>query len=179
METIYCENWHRIRKEIRRPLDAEAANTLFDSGEHFFAMIFKNGGDKPTHLIEFLGINTFGVDFLDEDLDEELSFSYQLITNNLDIIDPSKLIISRFVVREKDKNGKQTKGTAYNPILMVAKDKWEIQHNLFCEEEDFIKKESSNFYTKNKVDISSLYKDIPEFGKWEDLINTEVKFLNE
>jgi hypothetical protein len=86
-------------------------------------MIFKNGGDKPTHLIEFLGINTFGVDFLDEDLDEELSFSYQLITNNLDIIDPSKLIISRFVVREKDKNGKQTKGTAYNPILMVAKDK--------------------------------------------------------
>ncbi len=179
MKITYCENWHRIRKEIRRPINKTEAKIRFKKGVHFFAMIFKNGGDKPTHFIEFLGVNAFGVDFLDDYLDEEISYSYQIIKNNENIINPNKLFLSRFIIREKDSDGKQTKGTAYNPILMVAKDKWEIQHNMFCEEEDFIKKESSNFYTKNKVDVNSLYKDIPKFGEWDDLLNTEVRFLDE
>lgn len=185
MKVIYCKNWWRSKKKIRGPLDREKALHFFDQGEHFFVVMYQNNSEMPTHFIEIFDKRGFAISVLDESLDEVATFSYQSIKTHPDI-DSNKYFLTRLVVREKGENGKQIRGTAYNPVISTGNDEktgeaiWDIQHNVFCEENDFIKKETSNFYSENKVDINSLYKDIPEFGDWEPLItDTQMRFLDE
>jgi len=178
MKTIYCENWHRIRKEVRRPMDKAEAFRRFEKSEHFFAVIYVNRSDKPTHFIEFFSQDELSVNFLDDVLDEMATFKYHTIRNNVEF-DSTKLFLGRLIVCEKSEDGAQTKGTAFTSSLLIG-GKWELQRHVFCEENDFINNESCNFYSEKKVDVSSLYKDIPKFGEWNSLIkNTEMRFLDE
>ena len=178
MKTIYCEKWWRSKKRMLHQIQIKDAYSLFEKNDHFFAMIFEEESEKLTHFIEFFENGSLDVNLLDKDFDEELTIKYQIIKNHPDI-NSNKLFVTRLVIREKAADGTQIKGVSYNPVLFID-GQWVIQPNVFCEEQDFIKKESCNFYTKNKVDINTLYKDIPEFGDWEPLIkNTEMRFLDE
>ncbi len=178
MKIIYCDKWFRAKKKILNPLTEQQAKERFNNDEPFFIMIYTSKNNEPTHFIEFFDKETLSVNILDSSLDEEATFSFQIITNH-ENIDKEKLFIVRWVIREKDTNGKQTKGTSYDTVLMKQQDIWEIQHNVYCVENDFENDESCEFYSKNKVDLNSLYKNVPKFGEWEDLLDIQINFLDE
>jgi hypothetical protein len=174
MKITYCENWHRSKKTVRRPIEINEAIRRFESQEHFFAVFHDN--DIPMSFIEFFSEGALGVGFLNDRLNETHYFTYQIIKNHCEIT-PNQLFLCRFIEREFD-DGVQFRGTSYNTILF-SNGQATIQHNVYCEENDLVKKESTQYYTKNKVDMTSLYKNIPKFGEWEELIiDTQVKFLD-
>ena len=96
MKIIYCENWHRLKKITRRSIDMNEAIRRFESGEHFFAVLYINESDKPMSFIEFFSEGSLGVSFLDEELDETHSFNYKIIKGHSEI-NPNKLFLCRFI----------------------------------------------------------------------------------
>lgn len=153
-EVFYCKGWFRAKKCALEPYTPVQAQALHERGELYCALI--GSQTKPTCFLE-VKKGFVGVGFLDEQLREVLSYSFQEQ-------EPGRLFLSIATHREfEPSSDKVLKGTSYifSPAgkLIIRREEFFPSHNLESAE--------------STADISTNWESFPKFGSYGHLAKAE------
>jgi hypothetical protein len=137
------------------------------AGLHYEVVILED--EKPVYYIVFVHKNKFvGVSFLDNSGREYLTYHFDEIDTN------KKLFLSEVWYREFLDD--ETRNMDY--YLHFVFDR---EGNVAYRKYDEIAKKTIDYESNQPFDVSGLYEDYPEFGKYENLIKMErnIDILND
>jgi len=177
---VYCEHWCREDKEATNIFTLEESKVKITNSETVFVICYKNNENNPFAII-MISENSFYLSYLNKKLDEINTYKYQVVD------DSNRLLLVMFHFWEYNYSLK------INPPLNLYCNKasviyfasiedegWLIKDKPILDEVDNITEIESQCELKNKIDESSLWEEIPKFGKWDYFLRDDkdrIKFL--
>ena len=170
----YFNDWVETDKIARSPLSKEEALRKYNTEEHIFVLC--GNVKSPFALLSISGKNRQNIHFLGDKKEDLRSYSYQILHN----IDNNRLCLTMFrdLVKVDDKHIK----TYIHYFALSEKNKWKILESPYTNRYDVATRNVQNYYSDMKVDIESLWEDIPEFGNWDHLLRDDsnrIRFIED
>lgn len=150
---FFCKSWFRAKRRAIEPWTEEKAQQAHVSGNLYAALI--GSQERPRCVLE-IAAHFVGVEFLDEQLREALSYQFQLV-------EPGRLFLSMATYRE----------------FVGLSDQVSVGTTYFFSRDGTVKIERLTFEPHGKetsdstVDVSPNYSSFPSFGEYGDLIRIE------
>ena len=178
----YYRGWCFDDKEGYDEYPYKKALEKYNKNETIFVVATKEKDNKPFAFIMLDKISLY-ISFLNDKLDDEREYRYYILDN----INTKKVFLVEVMIREYDYNNKSLIKNIkqVNTYLFASNNEksnfqWFILDKVYCKETDYIKEESISYESKNMVDESSLWEDMPEFGNWDNMLrpdNDRIKFI--
>lgn len=151
----FCEGWFSAKKFAPEVWTEAQAKDAHDNGRAYTVLV--DSIQRPFCVIDVMTSKFIGVDFLDEQLREALTYQFQLVPSG-------RMFLSMAIHREFDGDeDKVAKATRYN----FAEDgKLQIRRTTYLPEH-------SQEVAHGQADVSANYEAVPEFGKYEAFMRME------
>lgn len=179
----YYQGWCYDDKEGYGKYSYDEALEKFNNFETFFIVAQKENEDKPFVYIMITNKDSFYVSFLNEKLDDEREYKYQILHN----LEKNKLFLIEFMIRKFDYSNENLEdylleANQYNFAKNDENSNWEwyILDKVFCSETNYINNEDVEYFSENIIDENSLWENIPKFGNWDYFLRDDherVKFI--
>lgn len=153
----YTKGWFRHQKRWLKEFSKEEAQSLYNKRQSFTVVIEKE--NKPFCFVIFNNRFVY-VGFLDEQRREYLGYEFQEYQDN-------KIFLKEVQYWEYE-------GETDNK-LTSTRYRFTPEGELGIENRNNTTGEVVRKYTEDKVDVSVLWENYPEFGKYDDIIKTERK----
>jgi hypothetical protein len=151
----FCEGWFSAKKYAPEVWTEAQAKEAHINGSKYTVLV--DSIERPFCIIDVMTSKFIGVDFLDENLREALTYQFQLVS-------PGRMFLTMAVHREFDgDDDKVAKATRYT---FTEDGKLQIRRTTFLPDH-------SLEVAHGQADVSSNYEAVPEFGKYEAFMRME------
>ncbi|SFQ53467.1 hypothetical protein SAMN05216567_118158 [Variovorax sp. OK605] len=151
---FYCKSWFAAKRYAPEMWTEEQASTAHASGKNYGVLV--SSDVRPSHVLT-IGAKFVAVDFLDENLREALSYSFQEIA-------PNQFFLTMAVHRSYEgESDKVFSGSCYT---------FKPDGNVRMWREHFIPRYSRED-AKAQADVSGNYAVAPTFGRYEEYLTRE------
>ena len=156
MKTIYTKGWFRHQKRCLQEFSKEEALNLYNKKQPF-SVIITEKNDKPFCFINFNNKFIY-VGFLDEQNREYLGYAFWEYQDN-------RIFLKEAQYWEYDEEtDKKLASTRY---------RFTPEGEFGIENKNNETREVVRRYAENKIDVSVLWENYPEFGKYDNMLKIE------